>query len=252
MIIQRIPPFCREPLKVTRNYRSAIASLPPTADHICISLGDRFSAYDDTGETMRRSRVRQRVSEGIVIGLIVGVITFLFTACFELQRANNDQRIENLRFVRERSSDDPNLPRPFRGLDLERQNLSGLRLPGAQLVNANLNDADLKYAFLPAAGFNAAHLEGADLSDTTLHETKFIAAHLKSAKIVHAYAISASFKGSDLSGTDFSRSSLQGADFTDVKNLDSAALSDVCWDSSTIWPEGFTPPPSAEAVNCPS
>jgi uncharacterized protein YjbI with pentapeptide repeats len=194
----------------------------------------------------------RKLMEQAVFGIVAGLAVFLVTWHFESQRADNDQRLENLRFVRERSSDDPSQPRPFRGLDLANQNLSGLRLPQAQFVEADLAKADLRFVLLSGAQLRAADLREARLTQTTLNGTGFIDAQLSHASIDKAFARNASFAGSNLSGADFTGTSLQGADFSGAVGLDQADLSTVCWDESTRWPEGFTPPPSDAPENCPS
>jgi uncharacterized protein YjbI with pentapeptide repeats len=194
----------------------------------------------------------RKLLEEVVFGIVVALAVFVVTWHFETQRADNDQRLENLRFVREHSSDDLNQPRPFRGLDLAHQNLSGLRLPQAQLVGANLAKADLRFTLLSGAQFRAANLQEAQSTQTSLNGTQFIYAQLHGAWIDKSFAKNASFKGSNLSDVNFSGTSLQGADFSGAVGLDKANLSKVCWDGSTRWPAGFTPPPSEDAQNCPS
>lgn len=194
----------------------------------------------------------QKLFEQVVFGIVAGLAVFVVTWHFESQRANNDQRLENLRFVRERSSEDLDQPRPFRGLDLANQNLSGLRLPHAELSGANLVKADLRFVQLSGAKVHAVNLEGARLTQTTLGGTEFIGAQLTGASIERAFAQGAVFTGSDLSGTSFSGTALYGADFSGSIGIDKAGMSGICWDEKTRWPEGFEPPESAPPTSCPT
>jgi uncharacterized protein YjbI with pentapeptide repeats len=194
---------------------------------------------------------RQRLIDDLVIGLLVGLMVFLVSWNFESQAAIRQERLENLRFVRDRSSDDSNHPRPFRGMDLQEQNLSGLRLPSAQFVSANLNKADLRFVLLAGAELRSADLREAKLTQTTLAGAKFDDAKLNGAALDKAFARDASFKGADLEDANFTSTSLQGADFSGASNLGNADLTGICWNEATKWPQGFEPPPSSEPGTCP-
>lgn len=154
----------------------------------------------------------------------------------------HDLQMENLRFVRERAQEPPDEARRFAEFDLEGQNLVGLRLTGADFARANLT--------------------GANLSDSNLSRSNFARATLRDAKLTRASLKSAYFgperildapdsRGADLSGAD-----LKGADLTDADlghadlggaSLNRAILTNVYYDRDTIWPAGFTPPPSRPA-----
>lgn len=88
----------------------------------------------------------------LLTGLTSGFAVYLVQERTEAQRAREanerddrrivaDRRLENLRFVRERSSNDPKLPRPFIGLDLQGQALAALSLANAQFKGANVHGA---------------------------------------------------------------------------------------------------------------
>jgi hypothetical protein len=72
-------------------------------------------------------------------------------------------------------------------------------------------------------------LNGIDLENTNLSGL-----NLRGADLRGAYLSGANLRGTDLSGAD-----LNGAD------LSGAILEGIKYDDLTVWPEGFTPPPSA-------
>ena len=76
-------------------------------------------------------------------------------------------------------------------------------MPGADLIDAELTDADLK-----GADFGGANLSYADLTD----------ADLKGAELSYAYLTDADLTGADFGGANLIRADLKGA------NLDGAAL----------------------------
>jgi uncharacterized protein YjbI with pentapeptide repeats len=199
----------------------------------------------------RNERLRDDVIIGLMVGLATGIVLSLLGGVADLSLADHQQRLENLRFVRERSSPDVDTSRPFRGLDLQEQNLSGLDLPEAKMVSALLEEADLRFIHLQGAQLQRADLREANLTDSSLYGAKFIGAQLQDAHVVHSFAWNAEFEGADLSGTDFTRTALRAADFRGAKNLDKARLQGSCWDRTTKWPEGFEPPPSADPSSCP-
>ncbi|WP_336711063.1 pentapeptide repeat-containing protein [Arthrobacter sp. USHLN218] len=201
--------------------------------------------------TERNERLRDDVIIGLVVGLATGGALFLLGNYAENSLADQQQRIENLRFVRERSSTDVDTNRPFRGLDLQGQNLSGLDLPEAKMVSADLEKSDLRFIHLQRAQLHTADLRQANLTSSSLFDTKFIDANLQDAQVMHSFAQEAEFTGADLNGTDFDGTALQAADFRGAKNLDKATLQGSCWDRTTKWPDGFQPPPSADPGSCP-
>jgi uncharacterized protein YjbI with pentapeptide repeats len=133
----------------------------------------------------------------------------LATAQDQLARdlANAGEIQENLRFVRQVAISDTPV-KPF----------SGLNLNGAVLAGLDLGCATPPTGCTDLSG---ANLEGADLSG----------ANLRAAKLTDA----------DLSGAN-----LRAAKLTDA-DLSSADLGGGCYDDSTIWPAGFTPPPVCPA-----
>jgi uncharacterized protein YjbI with pentapeptide repeats len=271
------------------------------------------------------------------------------------RRQSEDNRRENLRFVRERASADPTENRPFANLDLEQLTLKGLALPNAKFGEAILNGADLRGTVLTAVDFDRAQLNGAHLNGAILNGASFRGAqlvgvtlpwaklgcplriaskddprakcpegspeeksvHLDSASLIGAVLhdadleganlwaaklIVADLRGSDLTETVLTSVKAHGADFgciddpvvdnpnfrtnprctdltgavlhnadltyanlfgakldyvtighqtnlTGVRGLEDARLDNVCYESGTTWPLGFTPPP-ARVTDC--
>lgn len=138
--------------------------------------------------------------------------------------------------------------------DLTDANLTGAYLSSANLTQADLVNAKLKGAYMPAANLTKAVLVNADLCDTFLAE----------ANLTEAFLHDANLTGTQLGATNLTRASLHGANLTkarlDQANLTGAflygadlsetdltgtLLRAIIYDSTTKWPEGFTPPPSA-------
>ena len=178
------------------------------------------------------------------------------------------QRLENLRFVRDRSSPDvQNQPRPFAGLDLAGMNLAGLYLIGADFSAADLEGANLSLTELAAPapvpkpepapvpqfepGLDTPDASGAlgslGLPFPIGSPTDFTGANLCSADLTGANLQGANLTRANLSGADLTvtllfETNLAGADLSNTV-LQQEFLTDVSYDSSTIWPDGFTPPP---------
>ena len=141
--------------------------------------------------------------------------------------------------------------RPFAGIQLPNQNLSGLNLAGAYFADSNLSGANLTMVDLSGAVLSNADLSGADLSYAILFDADLSGADLSGADLLGATFISA-----DLSETDMSNADLEGADLEaavvslvdlSTANLSSAQIVGVIWDpdSPPRWPAGFSPPENA-------
>ncbi|WP_369292758.1 pentapeptide repeat-containing protein [Rhodococcus indonesiensis] len=157
---------------------------------------------------------KEDLLSGLVIAAGVGFVTFVGQLHFDDLRDARAQRLEDLRFVRDRSAEGY-LPRPFQGVDLEGQNLNGLRLEAADFQFAKLSNVRLIGTFLGNANFHEADLRGAELY-----------------------------------GAQFYNATLMDADLRGVKGLETVGLENICYDHRTQWPEGFTPLPS-RTDNCP-
>lgn len=145
--------------------------------------------------------------------------------------------------------------------DLNDAILISARAVGANLSHADLSDAWLSSAILDEAVLTAADLRrvagaeiglvGADLTDARLDGAALVRAEMGSANLTDA-----NLTGANLTAVDLRRSTAVGADFTDAKldlvdlsgailtgaDLTGASLTDVIYDSTTVWPDGFTPP----------
>ena len=97
----------------------------------------------------------------------------------------------------------------LRGADLQRANLWR-----AEMQRAQLQGADLRYADLRGADLYKAQMQGADLRRANLYEALLRHADLRGADLQDAEMQRAKLDGSDISG----------ANFNNVKNLDSASL----------------------------
>jgi murein DD-endopeptidase MepM/ murein hydrolase activator NlpD len=145
---------------------------------------------------------------------------------------------------------EPSPPRPpnaYPGADLAGTELPGAVLWGYDLAAADLSDSDLSGANLSWATLTEASLTGTDLSYADLSRADLRGADLRDAILVGADLSRASLRGCDLLGADLSgaymaATDLRGTDFS------GAILTDVRFigvdhDDSTVWPEGFGPPP---------
>jgi hypothetical protein len=90
----------------------------------------------------------QSVVAALLVGVFVAVVSILWQKSISDGQATQATRLENLRFVRQLSSESGVVARPFSGFDLQGQNLAGLDLTGAQLDKAKLQDADLRASHL--------------------------------------------------------------------------------------------------------
>ena len=121
--------------------------------------------------------------------------------------------------------------------DLEDAHLREAYLGGSSLQGSNLKGADFYAARLFGANLGTAHLVSANLRITDLRGAHLREANLKNADLLRAHLSYANLKGADLRGANLEGASLEGA-----------TLDGVCYDDDTQWPEGFTPPPSAQSV----
>lgn len=149
------------------------------------------------------------------------------------------EQLENLRYVRDGSSPDPNRSRLYSYLDLAGRDLVGLQLTGADFAFANLADTQLMQTQLERSDFTRADIHDADMRGANLRGAYFGVDRL----LVDAHQPGANLTGADLTGADLTGANLSRADLTDV-TLTNANLEGVLYDPATIWPSGFHPPPS--------
>ncbi len=121
-------------------------------------------------------------------------------------------------------------------------------LPGANLIEANLDSAylssaDLTGAYLEYANLEDADLIGADLEDASLNYASLTYAYLGAANLTYAYLYSAeltcaSLPGANLTGADLDSAYLHNAYLTNADltgaDLDSAYLYNANLDSATF------------------
>src|SRR4029079_13003918 len=110
---------------------------------------------------------RLRVALVVVPALLVGLVLWWIADHGDARRADQAERLGNLRFVSSTSSADQRL-RPFRSMDLSGMNLTGLQLDGADFTQPRLIDARLESSELDHAVFIDARLGGADLKNAIL------------------------------------------------------------------------------------
>ena len=115
----------------------------------------------------------------------------------------------------------------FSEADLSGADLSGTTLSGATMTGTILVAADLSYADLDSADLSSANLRGADL---------------KGANLGRADLSGAGLQGANLSGAYLAVTDLRGADLTDAV-LEDTRFIGALWDETTLWPDGFDPPP---------
>ena len=128
------------------------------------------------------------------------------------------------------------------GADLIAAKLAFAVLAHADLEGAGLSLADLTGADLEYADLKGAFLEGANLDDALLTWADLTGAHLKGAHLKGANLSGPDLSGEGLGGADLTGADLTLADLT-LADLEEADLTGVCYDQTTTWPEGFTPPP---------
>jgi len=168
----------------------------------------------------------QNIFAALLVGVIVASVSILWQKRISDASATEATRLENLRFVRQLSSESKG-SRPFGGLDLQGQNLSGLDLKGADFSGADLQHAALVHS---------------DLASTPTHVTD-----LRVADLTGADLILATLTGAHLDGADLTRATLIGA-YLKRAHLDGVHLKGVYYDDKTEWPEGFKPPPCGQDV----
>lgn len=207
--------------------------------------------------------LRHDLAVGLISGTVVAVLSLAGTVYFDDRRSEREARLANLTFVRERSSDETT-NRPFRNMDLQGQNLIGLRMAGADLSNSNLRDSMLAVSDLTGAKLFRADLAGSTVSHAKLEKADLSLVNLRDGdlqetRLVDAILTFTDFRGAnlqkaDLSGADLRKSYLQGANLKEV-NLSSAKIpsgtdESPCSDFSTKWPDGFSPPDDSKNPFC--
>lgn len=171
--------------------------------------------------------------------------------------------------------------RNFKKIFLSRANLSGANLSWANLRGANLSRANLSWANLSWADLSWADLRGADLRGVTLSGANLIQTNLMKTDLREADLREANLGGANLTRTDLreaknlNQASLSGANLSEVNlswvnlsgaylnwvnlsganlreanlsgayliraNLSGADLSGATYNTTTVFPIGFSP-----------
>jgi hypothetical protein len=210
-------------------------------------------------ETRRRWWTREPSwwVKDVVVALLIGAVLVAGQWLLDNRRADVDrqledqrnaaaERLENLRFIRDRSSSS-RASRPFGSLDLRGLQLGELHLVGATFTEADLTGSSLSLTDVRRAEFHKARLGGADLrgtdlSNATLSSASMRRATLRGAILSDAYVADADLRGADLSYTNLSGANLTGADLVGAK------VDPVCYDADTVWPRDFDPPPADQRM----
>ena len=154
---------------------------------------------------------------------------------------------------------------------LTRADLTGADLTGAYLEGADLTKADLSDANLTGANLTRVYLGDVRYDDSTIwpdsvrdvlrvwRGDKYLTkADLSDAELFDADLSGANLTGANLTGANLNRADLTdailtGADLTSADlygaKLNGAVLDGIIYNDSTVWPYGFTPPPSAPRPN---
>ena len=119
----------------------------------------------------------------------------------------------------------------FAQIDLSYVDLRNTYLDGVECANVKMVFADMRRSDMPDACFRYADLSYADLRCANLWCADFGAVSLFGADLRGARIIDGYLSGADLRGANLWYADLSGAN-----------VSEVVWDTSTVWPEGFTPP----------
>lgn len=199
--------------------------------------GDRM----EVGNGKSRTRWPRWGTE-VLRDLSIALLAFLLVLMLENRLAFNQETLENLRFVRERS--EPGVTKPFRNMQLQGANLSGLQLGCdlddkacrlTNLIDADLRDANMVGIDLRLADMGVADLRGADLRFAQLEGADLVLVDLDGADLRNAQLDGASLLEAELGDAQLSGADLRGVTFTGA-NLERVNLSGVCFDDSTRWP----------------
>lgn len=147
---------------------------------------------------------------------------------YEEVRAEQSLRLENLRFVRERSGQ-TFVERPFAGLDLRGLVLNGLQLAQSDFSSANFDESIMMGGDVHESDFSSATMKRAFFIHVKMDESDFSYADMRDA----------TFESIDFSKVDLHKANVSGADLRLAINLPLETKSIVCYDSETQWPSNF-------------
>ncbi len=154
------------------------------------------------------------------MGLLLTLVASALTFGLERRLADRQDRVENLRFVREHAA--PGLRKPFGSLDLRGTALRGLQLTCAAAEPASNTSgaaASAPGASEPSSGSrpeDTVHRDEspfcADLTQADLSAADLSYIHLADAAMSSVRGVNANFYWADLRGADLSNARLEGAD----------------------------------------
>ncbi|MFX0579322.1 pentapeptide repeat-containing protein [Nocardia nepalensis] len=146
----------------------------------------------------------------------------------------------------------------LRGASLSKSDLGCDLLPDNTISCTNLRDADLGCVYETDPSPTCADLTDAELTGADLTMVNFAGANLTRAvfnciiesdgkrtcaDLTSAWLENANLTGALLRGVNMTDAYLPGANLTSAK-LEEANLTNIFYDNTTLWPDGFTPPPS--------
>jgi len=134
--------------------------------------------------------------------------------------ADEADRRENLRFVRDRSSDETSA-KPFSDMDLTGQSLRGLKLnksdfSGATLGQTYFDGSSLIEGTFVNSTLVKASFDGADLTGAKIHFSTATDAHFSRANLTNADVSFTSFANADFRGAELAGSHIYQADMVDI------------------------------------
>jgi hypothetical protein len=100
-------------------------------------------------------------------------------------------------------------------------------IAGAELFDADLSGANLRFAELSHADLTGADLQGADLRDAELFGADLTGANLRDVELFGANLFGADLFGADLFGADLFGAELRDADLTGAKHIHSLYISQM-------------------------
>jgi Pentapeptide repeats (8 copies) len=133
-------------------------------------------------------------------------------------------------------------------LALHNADLRGADLVGAQLQDADLGGAQLQGAILYSAQLQGATLIGTQLQsawlvDAELQGARLVGAQLQGAWLIRAQLQDVNLVGAELQDAKLDSAQLQGADLNAAQlreaDLTGAQLQGARCSASTVWPDGF-------------
>ncbi|WP_085244689.1 pentapeptide repeat-containing protein [Mycobacterium paraense] len=113
---------------------------------------------------------------------------------------------------------------------------------------ADYSDVSMNSSDLRGANLGLARLENVYLYGATLDDALIVGSKLRGARLSYAHLWRAGLSGTDLRGAHLANADLTKANLCDANlsgaDLGGANLTDVLYGDGTVWPSGFTPPPS--------